>query len=80
MIPGDVDIPHADDGPSEARVWGSGGGVGIEARVGRSEGREVQMNRNDVPSRGWRGGDCQPSVSVSDPARGCRCMGDLVLR
>jgi hypothetical protein len=67
MIPGGVDIPHVDDGPSEARVWGS---VGKEER--RSEGREAQTNRahsNDVPTCGWRGGDCQPclpSVSVSD--------------
>jgi hypothetical protein len=70
MIPGGVGIPHVDDGPSEARVWGSGGGVGKEER--RSEGREAQTNRahsNDVPTCGWRGGDCQPclpSVSVSD--------------
>jgi hypothetical protein len=87
MIPGGVGIPHVNDGPSEARVWGSGGGVGIEAR--RSAGREAQVNHeqsNDVPACGWRGGNCQPclpSVSVSRSrvsARGCRarrcCMGD----
>jgi hypothetical protein len=34
MIPGSVGIPHVDDGPSEARVWGSGGGVGKEAWKG----------------------------------------------